>query len=318
MSTSKLRIAVLYGGDSSEREVSIESGDAVAIALDRRGHRVRPIDVRNRSLEPLDRIECDLAFLAMHGAFGEDGQLQTQLEVRGLPYTGSGPEASRLAMDKQASKERFVECGIPTPPYTVIREQQSREAWRAESLQMGYPQIIKPAREGSSVAVSLVRDPVEAIEALDRCFELDCRALIEQRIVGRELTVAVLGHCALPIIELTYPGELFDYDAKYASGRARHVVNPELPPGVDDQVRAVALAAHDALGCRDLSRVDLFLDPLGDLNVLEVNTVPGMTGTSLVPEAAQAAGVGFPELCETIAGLSLKRAAHARALKRGA
>jgi D-alanine-D-alanine ligase len=318
MGISKHRIAVLYGGDSSERGISIETGESVAIALDERGHRVRLVDIRNRNLESLDRIECDLAFIAMHGAFGEDGQLQTQLEMRGLPYTGSGPEASRLAMDKQASKERFVECGVPTPDYVAIREQQSREAWRAASEQMGYPQFIKPAREGSSVGVALARDPVAAMAALDCCFELDSRALIERPVDGRELTVGVLGHCTLPIIELIYRAEFFNYDAKYLPDGAQHRVNPALPPGADDRIREVALDAHNALGCRDLSRVDLFLDADGGLHVLEVNTVPGMTATSLVPDAARAAGIQFPELCETIAGLALKRAARARALERGA
>ena len=301
MTKNSWRIAVLCGGDSSEREVSLKTGEAVAGALDQRGHCVRLIDVRNRSLEALDGFECDLAFIALHGPFGEDGQVQLLLEMRGLPYTGSGVESSRLSMDKAASKQRFTEVGIPTPPYFVVEEHSHAEERRAMIASMGFPQIIKPAREGSSIGVTVARCMTQAAEALEQCFKLDSRVLIERFIRGRELTVGILGLRALPVIELIYPGLIFDYDAKYTQGVTRHVVNPDLSESVDEQVRMAALAAHQALGCRGISRVDIMLDHDNTPYVLELNSIPGMTATSLVPDAARSAGIEFPELCETIA-----------------
>jgi len=305
----KWRIAVLYGGDSSERDVSIRTGEAVAAALDRRGHYVRPVDVRNRSLDGLDRFDCDLAFIAMHGAFGEDGQLQFLLETRDIPYTGSGVEASRLAMDKPAAKERFAAHGVPTPGCAVLCEDSPHEEVRAAVASMGFPQIVKPAREGSSVGVTAARSMLEATRALEKCFELDTRAMVERMIRGRELTVGILGRRTLPIIELLYPGPVFDERAKYTDGVTQHIINPELPRGAAARVRAAALGAHDALGCRDISRVDIILAEDNTPFVLEVNTVPGMTATSLVPDAARAAGIEFPDLCETLARYALRRAA---------
>ena len=306
---TKWRIAVLYGGDSSERDISIQTGEAVAAALDERGHYVRPVDVRNRSLNDLDRADCDLAFIAMHGAFGEDGQVQLLLETRDLPYTGSGVEASRLAMDKPAAKECFAAHGIPTPEYAALSEDSPHEEIRAAVVSMGFPQIVKPAREGSSIGVTVARSVLEATHGLKKCFELDNRALVERMIRGRELTVAILGRRTLPIIELIYPGPVFDERAKYTDGVTQHIINPKLLEGVAGEVRAVALRAHDALGCRDVSRVDMILAEDDTPFVLEVNTIPGMTPVSLVPDAARAAGIEFPELCETLARYALRRTA---------
>jgi D-alanine-D-alanine ligase len=304
----KWKIAVLCGGDSSEREVSLETGEAVARALDARGHYVRLVDVRGRSLDALDGLDLDAAFIALHGTFGEDGQVQLLLETRGIPYTGSGVEASRLAMDKPAAKQRFAERGVPTPPWAAIDRGAPPEQARAAIVEIGFPQVIKPAREGSSVGVTVACSVPEATEGLEECFRLADRALIEERIRGRELTVGVLGGHTLPVIELVYPTDIFDYEAKYTPGTTRHVIRRDLPEGTTEQVRAVALQAHHALGCRDLSRVDLMLGADGTPWVLEVNTVPGMTATSLVPDAARAAGIEFPELCETILRHALKRA----------
>lgn len=305
----QLRIAVLYGGDSTERDVSLDTGEAVAAGLDACGHYVRLIDIRGRSLAPLDEVDCDLVFIALHGAFGEDGQVQTLLEERGIPYTGSGVEASRLAMDKPAAKARFTRSGVPTPPYFVLDESMGRDDRRAALASMGFPQILKPAREGSSVGVTLARSMPEAAAGLDGCFELDSRAVVEQWIKGRELTVGILGSRALPIIELVYPTLIFDRHAKYDEGVTKHVIDPELPAGVSERVRSVARNAHRALGCRDISRVDLILSQDAVPYVLEGNTIPGMTATSLVPDAAGAAGIEFPQLCDVIARHALRRAA---------
>ena len=310
MKKKKWRIAVLYGGDSSERDISLETGEAVVAALDERGHYVRPIDVRNRDLAELDRFDCDLAFIALHGSFGEDGQVQTLLEMRGIPYTGSGVEASRLAMDKAASKELFAAGGIPSPEGAVIGEASHAEEIRAAVAGVGFPQVVKPAREGSSIGVTVAHCMPEATAGLERCFELDDRAIIERMIRGRELTVGIFGSRALPIIELVYPGALFDKHAKYTNGVTEHVIDPELPEGVADDVQRVALAAHRALGCRHLSRVDMMLSENNVPYVLEVNTIPGMTAVSLVPDAARAAGIEFPELCETLARWAIAASAR--------
>ena len=309
MRTAKWKIAVLCGGDSSERDVSIETGEAVAAALDQRGHSVRLVDVRGHTLEAMDRVDCDLAFVALHGAFGEDGQVQLLLETRGISYTGSGVEASRLAMDKPAAKERFLAAGVSTPGYFVLTENSPREDVRAAVVAMGFPQIIKPAREGSSVGVSMVRSVPEAMRALEECFELDTRALVERRIRGRELTVAILGDRPLPIIELIYPGPTFSKHNKYTPGATKHVINPQLAEGVAERVHEAALSAHNVLGCRDISRVDLILADDNTPYILEVNTIPGMTDVSLVPDAARAANIEFDELCEIIAHRALRRAA---------
>ncbi len=312
MRKPKWKIAVLCGGDSPEREVSLQTGEAVAAALDARGHTVRLIDIRGRTLEELDGVRCDLAFLAMHGEFGEDGQIQLLLEARGIPYTGSGVEASRLAMDKIAAKRAFLEKGIPTPEYVVLEADDPNEIARRSVVRMGFPQVIKPANGGSSIGVALARCVPEAFQALAACFELDRRAVIERRIRGRELTVGILGTRTLPIIELRYPGLFFDQYAKYTKGVTEHVINPGLPENVDAAVRSTAFAAHLALGCRDISRVDLILDEFNIPYVLEINTIPGMTATSLVPDAARAAGIEFGELCETIARYALRRAKRQR------
>jgi len=307
------RIAVLYGGDSSEREISLRTGEAIIAALDGRGHVVRPVDVRGRNLDELDRFDCDAAFIALHGPFGEDGQVQLLLELRGIAYTGSGVEASRLAMDKAAAKEVFAAEDIPTPAGEVLSADAHAEQARAAVVRVGFPQIVKPAREGSSIGVTVARNVPEALAGLEQSFALDDRALVERLVRGRELTVAILGSRALPIIELVYPGALFDKHAKYTEGVTRHVVDPDLPDGVAERVCETALAAHRALGCRHLSRVDVMLAEDNVPFVLEVNTVPGMTPVSLVPDAARAAGIEFPELCEMLARWAIHTSVRTRA-----
>ena len=309
---AKWRIAVLCGGVSSEREISLRTGETVAAALDERGHVVRLVDVRDRTLAGLDGVDCDVAFVALHGAFGEDGQVQHLLGTRGIPYTGSGVDASRLAMDKAAAKERFVAAGIPTPEWRALEEDAPAERVRAAIVGLGFPQIVKPAREGSSIGVTPARCVPEALAGLEISFALDRRAVVERRIRGRELTVGIVGTRVLPIIELVYPGALFDEHAKYTPGVTEHVVDPDLPPGVAERVRSAAWAAHEVLGCRDVSRVDLILSADQTPYVLEVNTVPGMTATSLVPDAARAAGIAFPDLCETLARRALVTHSRAR------
>jgi len=295
---SRPRVGVLYGGISSEREVSLDSGEAVGAGLREAGYPVELIDIREVPLCELTLERMDVAFIALHGTFGEDGGIQAVLDALGVPYTGSGVEASRLAMDKVAAKERFRGSCVPTPAYAELDAEwpEARKLRAARSL--GFPVVLKPAREGSSLGVAIAYAEQELAEAVARPFEFDHRALAEQYIDGRELTVGILDDTPLPTIELVYDGGSFTYDIKYTHGAAKHVVNPELPPGVAERVQAAALAAHQCLGCRGCTRVDIRLGRDGVPYVLEVNTVPGMTGVSLLPDAARAAGLRFPELCD--------------------
>ena len=307
---SKPRVGVLYGGVSAERQVSLATGKAVGEALASIGYPVEMLDILEVPIGELTPERMDVAFIALHGTFGEDGGIQSVLEVQGVPYTGSGPRASRLAMDKVASKRCFAEAGVPTPHYVEIGAEWDEGRKLAAAARVGFPLIVKPASQGSSVGVTLVRKPRELPAALGRALEFDDRALLEKFIHGRELTVGILHAHPLPIIELVFPGNVFTYDTKYRKGAAKHVVNPDLPPGVAERVEQVALAAHESLGCRGCTRVDLRLSTTGEPYVLEVNTIPGMTGTSLLPEAAQAVGIGFPELCELAIRMALEAASR--------
>ena len=302
-----LTIGVLMGGCSRERPVSIESGRAVADALRGLGHDVRPADVNPGDITP-DLVQgMDVVFLAFHGKWGEDGGVQAELDALGACYTFSGPEASRLAMDKVLAKKRFSDCGVPTPAFrTAQRGDQTTlvEAWD----RLGPNLVVKPVADGSSLGVAMV----ESFETLRRAAKSIWRggdpALIERRVVGREFTVGILGQSPLPTIEIRTPGGWYDYHFKYESDRTQYVFDHGLPADVEGRIIEVAVAAHNALGCRDLSRVDVMLTPEGEPQVLEVNTIPGFTSHSLVPKAAARAGLTFGRLCERIVALARQRA----------
>jgi len=306
MEPGTLAIGVLMGGCSRERAVSLESGRAVAAALEALGHDVRPCDVRPGDITPHLFKDVDVAFLALHGAWGEDGQVQSELEALGVCYTGSGPEASRLAMDKAASKQRFFEEGVPTPAFRVARRGEEaviEEAYNA----LGPDLIVKPVAEGSSFGLSACRS-LESLRTAVRDLWADYdAALIERRIIGRELTVGILGERPLPVAEIRTPGGLYDFHFKYESDETEYIFNHGLAAEVEARMVEVALAAHEALGCRDLSRVDLILPPEGEPQVLEVNTIPGFTSHSLVPKATAHAGITFGHLCERIVALARER-----------
>ena len=306
-----LTFGILMGGSSRERPVSLESGRAVSEALRTLGHDVRPWDVRPGEVTA-DRVRgLDVAFLALHGRWGEDGQVQALLETIGACYTGSGPEASRLAMDKVLAKRRFLEKGIPTPAFRVA--EQGDEGALAEAMGwLGPHLVVKPVAEGSSIDIHMV----DTLDGLHRAAEAiwaeSESALIEQRIVGREVTVGILGSMALPVIEIRTPGGWYDYHFKYQSDRTEYVFDHGLPPEVERRAVELSLGAHRALGCRDLSRVDLMVSPDGEPQVLEVNTIPGFTSHSLVPKAAARAGIPFGRLCERIVALAWQRSQAAR------
>ncbi|MBI2931967.1 MAG: D-alanine--D-alanine ligase [Planctomycetes bacterium] len=307
-----LDIAVLFGGVSSEREVSLRSGNAAARALSRRGHRVNTVDITTDTGRELDSLRCDVAFIALHGRFGEDGGIQKLLEKRGIVYTGSGPGASRAAMDKIESKRLFASRGIETPPYRVITRQDPIDLLEQAARSLGYPVVVKPQAEGSSVGVTVHRDCGTLLEGAAEAFRCGPFALMEKFVAGREMTVGILDRDPLPIVEVRPPGEYFDFRAKYEDARTKYGVDPILESRDARAIQSAALAAHKALGCEGVSRVDLIFTPLHTAYVLEVNTIPGMTERSLLPKAAWAMGIEYADLCERIVGCALKKKTRGR------
>jgi D-alanine-D-alanine ligase len=295
------KIAVLCGGPSSEREVSLRSGSAVANALRSLGADALKIDVRDGNFHLPAGTE--LAFNALHGTFGEDGAIQAILEEKGIPYTGEGEECSRMAFDKIESKKRFVECGVPTAPYVTLQ--------KGEVPDLPLPYVVKVPCQGSSVGVYLVKAMNERDVALQKAFTQAETILVEALVHGRELTVGVLGETVLPIIEIRPRGGFYSYENKYTwtnrGGAAEHQCPARLSPMEKERVESAALAAHRSLELEIYSRVDVILDENREPQVLEVNTIPGMTETSLLPEAAAAAGISMSRLCECIVQLSLER-----------
>ncbi|MEI6167754.1 MAG: D-alanine--D-alanine ligase [bacterium] len=284
------KVAVLKGGPSSERSISLKSGTAVAGGLRAAGYDVIEVDVTGRSLELPEPV--DAVFVALHGEFGEDGQIQALLEARHLPYTGSGPNASRISFDKRLSKAVFVQAGIPTAPYETLGP--------AGHLTLPLPIVVKPPCQGSTIGIFKVSRPEEWAAAFRESLRYDGEIIAEAFIPGRELTVGIVGQTALPAIEILAPDGWYDFDAKYSKGHSRHLCPAPLDQEIADRARAIALHTFNALGCRGLGRVDFRLTESGELFVLELNNIPGFTETSLLPEAALAAGIGFPELCRQI------------------
>jgi D-alanine-D-alanine ligase len=288
------RVAVLLGGISAEREVSLTSGAQVVAALEEAGFAVTPIEVTAdlgaliAALHPAP----DVVFNALHGRFGEDGTIQGVLDYLGISYTHSGVRASALAMDKAAAKAVFAHAGLPVAPHRIIEI-----AELADHDPLPPPYVVKPVNEGSSVGVSIVLPGDNRAAQIVQGWKFGA-AMVEQYVPGRELTVGVLEDRALAVTEILPATKFYDYEAKYAAGGSRHVVPAEVPPDIYERAKDIALAAHRALGCRGATRADLRYDPAtGRLVLLEVNTQPGMTPTSLLPEQAAYAGMSFPALC---------------------
>lgn len=297
----RLSILVLAGGPSAEREISLMGGKAVAEALERAGHRVTYADIRPEDLSALDTPGIDVVFPVLHGAWGEDGQVQSILEARGLAYVGSGPKASALAMDKAATKAAFRAAGLPTPDWDVWSG--AGKVWPGR-----LPVVVKPVDSGSSVDLTIARDADTLRTAATGVIAKHGRCLVEQFVGGRELTVGVLDGAALPPIEIVVHGrEFYDYQAKYFDDATEYRVEPALPAGVRAELCRLALAAHGVLGCRDFSRVDFILPPAGGPTLLEVNTIPGFTSHSLLPKAAARTGLDFASLCDRLANLAAAR-----------
>ncbi len=355
-----MKIAVLYGGTSTERDISLVTGRAVGLALAGRGHEVLLVDtacgdapvgpeqaaaaaeigaepphVGHEEGKALDAVagravtDADVVFVALHGGTGEDGTIQGLLELAGKRYTGSGVLASALAMDKRAAKVLFREVGVPTPRWTVVRcdgpvggggapgfpddicvprfsggEPLGERVSRKVSELGGYPLIVKPNDQGSTVGLTLVSEERYLVPAVESAADYSRYVLIEAYIPGREMTVAILGETALPVVEIMPEGGLYDYESKYTKGHTNYLCPAEIPDSLSSELERFALLAYSALGCVGYARVDFRVTAELEPFCLEVNTVPGMTAVSLVPMAAEAAGLGFPELVEKIVELA--------------
>lgn len=312
--TSPLRIAVLKGGVSHEREVSLNSGRMVAAALRSKGHDVTEYDTADLGfIEALIQSPPDVVFPALHGRLGEDGTVQGLLEVLRLPYVGSGVLASSMAMAKWQSKRCYEMAAIPTAPYLVFDRARVAGKYGAAASQvldmLGERVVVKPALEGSSLGLTIVREADQLIPAIQLAFEYDRTVLIENFIEGVEVTVGVVGNDApeaLPTIEVVAKNDFYDYESKYAPGGSEHIIPARVGDAVNETCRRLAEEAHSALGCRGISRSDFIVDGDGHVWILETNTIPGMTETSLVPDMARARGIEYPELCEWLVALALE------------
>lgn len=304
-----LRVCVATGGVTGERPISLATGEAVANALAEVGHDVVVADLTERDATPVAEAQPDICFVAIHGAFGEDGGLQAQLERLRIPYTGSGVEASERAFDKRLAKHEFGACGIPTPMYTTAVRETFAWALDGMATRVEYPLVIKPACEGSSLGVTIAHDEEQAIEGARIAFDLGDGLLIEQYIGGRELGVAVLDGHPLPAFEVrpSQTHTFYDYDAKYAAGDTDYDFKPALTAEQLLELQDIAMDAYDTLGCGGYARVDFReCAHTGQFLVLEVNTIPGFTSTSLFPKAAAAAGITFPTLCDRLLRIALR------------
>lgn len=332
-----MKVAVLFGGTSAERDVSVASGAQVVKALQSSGHEVLAVDTARGTLGPAERArlletgiapeppkneelaiirsdtaalsksgnlkDVDVVFLALHGGTGEDGTIQAFLDLAKIPYTGSGHRGSANAMDKDVSKHLFRAAGIPTPDWLMapVHESEVEE-------KLGFPLIVKPNSQGSTIGLSLVRQKEALAAAIELAAKYDREIMLERFVAGREFTVGVLGERSLAVGEIIpASAEIFDYASKYQTGGAREIFPAELSKDATRRVQKLALAAHRALKLRDYSRVDFRMDAAGDFWALEVNTLPGMTAASLLPQSAAAAGISFAELCERICQSALER-----------
>jgi len=307
------KIAVLAGGSSFERQVSLRSGARVEDALERLGHEVIAIDAGQDLIQRLRDERPDAAFVAMHGRDGEDGTIQELLEILGLPYTGSGVPACVRAMDKVLTKHLLDEHDVPTPEFFAFNQTAFRELGAADALpaieeRLAFPIVVKPSSQGSALGIKFARTAADVPAALVAAFSYDAKVLLERHIDGRDLAVSVLdgpdGPEALPVVEAVptggADGDFYDFQARYEIGRTEFICPAELPDEVTDRAQELALQTYELLGCFGFGRVDLMLDGAGELYVLEANPIPGLTETSLLPQAAEEAGIGFDDLVARI------------------
>jgi D-alanine-D-alanine ligase len=310
------RVAVLKGGGSLERQVSLRSGARVEDALKRLGHEVVAIDVGHDLVARLRAAPPDVAFVAMHGRDGEDGTVQELLEILGIPYTGSGVLACMRSMDKVLCKHLLLDAGIPTPEFFAFNETAFKDLGAAAALpaieqRLDFPIVVKPAAQGSALGIKFARTAADVPSALLAAFSYDTRVLLERYVRGRDLGVSVLEGSALPVVEAVPQDEdFYDFESRYEIGRTRFVCPANLPEPVTARAQALAVATYELLGCDGVARVDMmFEEATSELYVLEANVIPGMTDTSLLPQAAEAAGIAFDALVERMVELAFERAA---------
>ncbi len=298
------KVAILYGGLSTEREVSLNTGKSIFDALKDKDFDTVLIDAGKDLSEKLREVGPDVAVIALHGKYGEDGCVQGLLEILGIPYTGPGVMASSLAMNKIMTKKIFIYENIPTPEFMVIDGERSSPVEISQMVlnKMKLPVVIKSASQGSSIGVCFAFQEEDVKEGIVECLKYDHEILVEQFIKGRELTVSIMGNSepvVLPILEIVSQSGVYDYHAKYTTGASSHFA-AELPEAIDKEIRGIAARAYRAVGCTGLSRVDFLVSENNEPYVLEINTSPGMTATSLFPDAARAAGINFPDLIERL------------------
>lgn len=312
---SYTRVAVLMGGRSAEREVSLNTGAQVAAALRERGTEVVHIDTGESDF--ISRVissKADAAFICLHGRFGEDGTMQGLLELLDMPYVGSGVLASALAMNKIMSKHLYAAAGLETPAYVALRRGTPYDV-EAITRDLGPATVVKPANEGSSVGMAILHEPHGLKDAIETAFEHDRHVLVERFEAGIEVTVGVIGNddpVALPTLEILSEHAFYDYESKYTPGMSTHIIPARVDEAVRQECQRLAIEAHRALGCMGMSRSDTIVTPAGKVFLLETNTIPGMTKTSLLPDAAAAAGIAFPDLCHRLVLLALEEWAARR------
>jgi len=295
------KIAVLMGGLSAEREISLRSGNACLKALIKRGYNTASIDAGRDLPLRLKDEGIDVAFIALHGRYGEDGTVQGLLEIMGIPYTGSGVLASAIAINKAATKDVLISKGIRTPAFFTLKR-----AEYARDLRVGFPAVVKPAKEGSTIGISIVREKKELLPALDEAFRFDSLVIVEDFVKGREVTVSVLDGNPLAIVEVRPKSGFYDFQSKYTPGMTEYICPAEISADAGDVCKEMAVSVYNALGCSGAARVDMIIDEAGP-QAIEINTIPGMTETSLLPKAAACEGMGFEDLVEKILdGASLK------------
>ncbi len=305
------RIGVLMGGTSSEREISLKSGKAVLKSFNEAGCDVLAIDLTttdaSQIISQLRQAKIDIVFLVLHGKFGEDGAIQAILDKEGFAYTGSGPQASHLAMDKVATQALLKNNGITVPDFQILRQGDTINPALILKNLGGTPVIVKPSCEGSSIGITVVRNEADLAPALAVAFKLGPEIIVEKFIAGKEITSGILGTEALSLVEIRPKNKFFDFTAKYQSGMSDYIVPAQISESQAARIKEMSLKAFELVGCRDMARSDFIVDEKGNAYFLEINTIPGFTATSLLPKAANDRGINFSNLCLQLAGFAAER-----------
>lgn len=310
---SKEKVLVLMGGISTEREISLKSGAAVAKALQEAGYTVETLDINQNNVSEIAKINPDVCYLALHGKFGEDGCIQGMLEWMGIPYTGPGVSASAICMDKALTKKILIQSGIPTPKSLEYTKEECKDTEKIKNeliAELGIPVVLKSPCQGSSIGVVIVRDEGSVVDAVEEVFKYGDIMLAEQFVSGVEISVPVVGNEnpeVYPIIEIVPACEFYDFESKYTPGMSEHIIPARISDKATEKVNKIAKEAYEKTGCRGVSRIDFIVDENDNPYVIEINTIPGMTETSLVPDSARYIGVEFPQLVDRIVKLALKK-----------